>query len=198
MKKSHRRRSIRLKNYDYAEERAYFVTVCTHQKQCIFGYIDDGVMNLSAEGDIVLEEWEQTAILRDNVELDAFVVMPNHIHGIIVITENLNKKNNTHSGDAQTINNDAHSVGAWRAMPLQRQFSKPIPNSLSSIVGGFKSAATRRINILHNTPGAKHWQRNYYEHIIRNKKRLNYIRYYCATNPQRWHEDDLYAEDDIL
>lgn len=104
MKQSHGRRSIRLKNYDYANEGAYFVTVCAYQKQCVFGHIDGGEMNLSAFGEIVIAEWEQTAALRKNVELDAFVVMPNHVHGIIVITENLNVKNNS----------NMPNVGAWR------------------------------------------------------------------------------------
>jgi REP element-mobilizing transposase RayT len=197
MEKSHRRRSIRLKNYDYADEGAYFVTVCTHQKQCIFGYIEDDEMNLSAEGEIVAEEWEQTAVLRDNVELDAFVVMPNHIHGIILIRENLNNKIDASVGDTLIDDTNINPVGAQRAAPLQTSPggitpNNVTPNSLGAIVRGFKSAVTR--HLLNNTPGAKVWQGNYWEHIIRNEERLNTIRGYCATNPQRWYEDDLYLE----
>src|SRR5579864_6472751 len=86
-KNMNHRHSIRLKDYDYTQAGAYFVTICTHDRICRFGNIVDGVMHLNNVGNVVVEEWQQTAILRPYVDLDAFVVMPNHFHGIIVITD---------------------------------------------------------------------------------------------------------------
>ena len=93
-----KRRSIRLKDYPYTHDGAYYVTICTHQKQCLFGTVTDDGVWLSNFGTIVAEEWEKTAQLRDYVKLDAFVIMPNHVHGIIIIQDDKN-------------------VGAWRACP---------------------------------------------------------------------------------
>jgi REP-associated tyrosine transposase len=188
MEKSHRRRSIRLKNYDYAQEGAYFVTICAYQKQCIFGHIDDGEMFLSEYGEIVKEEWEQTSILRDNVELDAFVVMPNHIHGIIVITYNLNAKNNTPN---------VKSVGAW-CIIKPRQFLRYIPKSLPDIIQNFKSVVTKRINNHHPLEYTRVWQRNHDVRIIKNKANLNLLRRYIISNPKRWQQDKLYRDRQII
>lgn len=178
----HRRRSIRLKDYDYTQHGAYFVTICAHERRCIFGQVVDDSMMLNEWGQIVADEWEQTAIVRPNVELDAFVVMPNHVHGIIVIV------------------NDGDSVGAQCIAPLQNAPKRGvtpnnvIPNSLGAIVRGFKSAVTRTINRLPNPPDHPIWQRNYYEHIIRNEESLNMIRSYVATNPAKWAEDKLFVQ----
>lgn len=181
---SRARRSIRLQTYDYADAGAYFVTIYTHRRECVFGAVVNGEMRLSAVGQAVAEEWLQTAIVRPNVELDAFVIMPNHVHGIIVITHRSN-------GD----------VGAQRAAPLQstdlvalKDNSSPqqphvTSGSLGAIVRAFKSASTRRVNLLHDTPGAPLWQRNYYEHVIRDDGDLNRIREYVTHNPQMWETD---------
>jgi putative transposase len=183
---SRHRRSIRLKDYDYTQSGAYFVTICAHERACLFGAAVDGVMILNEWGVIVQEEWEQTAILRPNVELDAFVVMPNHIHGIIVIT------------DVGARDNEARDNGARCIAPLQsaaptRQFGPLTAQSLSTIVGTFKAAVTRRVNRQHDNT-APIWQRNYYEHIIRSEARLDQIRQYVAINATKWAEDSLYAE----
>lgn len=123
-------------------------------------------------GIVVQEEWEQTAILRATISLDAFVVMPNHIHGIVVI-------------DA------VEDMARHGPTPTTRHFAKPIAGSLSTIVGGFKSAATKRINRLREerTPL---WQGRYHEHIIRSETDLNRIRAYIEINPQRWSDDALH------
>lgn len=168
-----KRRSIRIKDYLYTDDGAYYVTICTHQKQCLFGTITDDGVWLSNFGTIVVEEWEKTAQLRDYVKLDAFVIMPNHVHGIIII-----------QGDK--------NVGARCIAPLPRKFGPLESKSLSTIVGTFKAAVTRQINRYRNTPSAKIWQRNYYERVIRNDSELNKIRNYIHTNPARWQEDDLY------
>ncbi len=166
----HRRRSIRLKGYDYAQPGAYFVTICTHGRAMLFGRVVDGEMALNAYGEIVREEWFRTAQVRPYMELfpDEFVIMPNHIHGIVWIVD----------------------VGARRRRsPPPEKLCRPVPGSLPTIVRAFKSAVTRRINALRGTPGAPVWQRNYYEHIIRTEPALDAIRRYIAANPLRWHLD---------
>ncbi len=169
----HRRRSIRLKDYDYSQAGAYFITICTYKKQCMLGNIINGEMVLNKYGKVVEEEWYRSATIRLEVELDAFVVMPNHIHGIVVIVES--------------------TVGAQGLAPLQiRHGCVPVqrkPRSLSTFIWGFKTAATRRINDLRGTPHVPIWQRNYYEHVIRNEDDLNEIREYIVNNPLKWDLD---------
>lgn len=167
----HHRRSIRLKGYDYTQAGVYFVTICVAQRECLFGEIVDGEMRLNEYGRIVAEEWARTATMRSNVELGEFVVMPNHAHGIIVLTDN--------------------DVGARRRLaPTTEQFGKPIAGSLPTIIRAFKSAVTYRINILRQTSGAPVWQRNYWEHIIRNERELERIRAYIINNPANWSIDE--------
>jgi len=167
--KRYHRRSIRLKGYDYTQAGAYFVTICTYQRMCLFGEVVEGQMRLNELGEIVRDEWLKTAQLRPRVVLDAFVVMPNHIHGIIVLVDR--------RGTLQ------------RAPTTFERFGKPTSDSIPTIVRLFKSAAARRINERRGTPGAPVWQRNYYEHIIRSEDSLVRIREYIAENPLRWHLD---------
>jgi REP element-mobilizing transposase RayT len=167
------RRSIRLRNYDYSQAGAYYVTICTRDRECLFGEIVDGEMRLNEMGQIITGCWDESPNHFPNVKLDAFVVMPNHVHGIIVIVET----------------SDSGSVGARHAVPLQRSFGQPISGSLPTIIRSFKSAVTRRINEMRDTPGMPVWQRNYYEHVIRNNRELDRVRRYIAGNPARWTED---------
>ncbi len=176
------RRSIRLKDYDYASEGAYFVTICAAKRASIFGQVDDeGVIQLSEFGAIVHDEWLNTARVRPYVVLDEFAVMPNHFHGILFIMQPDDLSERVTNAD----------VGARRAVPLQtpRAFGKPIAGSLPTIIGAFKSAVTKRINQSRATPGDPVWQRNYYEQVIRNELALNDIRLYIQTNPACWAED---------
>ncbi len=170
----HRRRSIRLIGYDYTQPGAYFVTIVTHERGCLFGKVVNGAMQLNPLGEIVRAEWFKTAELRPYVRLDEreFVVMPNHIHGIIWIVDD----------------DDNDDVGATRrvAPTIPRG---PIPRSIGAIIGQFKSAVTKRINAMRNRASAPIWQRNYYEHIIRNDSSRNRIRQYILENPLRWHLD---------
>ena len=166
----HHRRSIRLKGYDYSQPGAYFVTICVYNRACLFGDVAEGEMRLNAFGEIVHQEWLRTADIRPNVELDAFVVMPNHIHGIIIL----------HDDGRGTLQ---------RAPTKTERFGKPTPNSIPTIVRLFKSATTKRVNEMRRTPGVPVWQRNYYEHIIRDDESMNRIREYIAQNPLRWHLD---------
>jgi REP element-mobilizing transposase RayT len=178
----HDRQSIRLPGWDYRCPAAYFVTVCTHDRVCIFGEVIDGRMALNTYGRIVVEEWRRTEQIRDRVVLDAFMVMPNHVHGVIVITAD---------GRASTDDVTTNRRGTGHRAPTgnERRFGQPRSGSLSTIVGAFKSAVTRRINRLRDTPGDPVWQRNFYERIARNQRELDRIRTYIRRNPARWHRD---------
>ena len=165
----HHRHSIRLKGYDYSQAGAYFVTCVTHNRECLFGEIVVGEMRLNEYGQIVAEEWFKTAQVRSNVELDEFVVMPNHLHGILVIVD------------------DSTTVGANRRFaPTPRA---PTPNSIGAVMMQFKSIVTKCINTMRDSQGAPVWQRNYYEHIVRNERELEHIRAYIVGNPTRWNVD---------
>jgi len=173
-----KRHSIRLKEYDYTQVGAYFVTIMTYEHKPILGEIRDGFMELNLLESITHEEWFKTATLRPYVNLyeDEFVVMPNHIHGIIWIDEkegiNTKKENGDHSQP------------------------KVFSGSLGATIRGFKAATTKRINELLSTPGNPFWKRNYYDRIIRNEKELDAIRGYIQNNPWRWQEEQ--DEDEIL
>ncbi len=185
------RRTIRLPDFDYASEGAYFVTICAYQRECVFGDVVGDAMQLNAAGKIVQEEWLQTGSKRPYVVLDEFVVMPNHFHAILFIMKSDDEAaRGIRVGARRAIeprNQRDANVGAQRAAPLQPHVTA---RSLGAIVRGFKSAATKRINEQRGTPGVPIWQRNYYEHVIRNELSLNDIRSYIQTNPARWAEDN--------
>jgi putative transposase len=172
----HHRRSIRLQGYDYRQIGAYFVTICTLHRICLFGDVVDGEMRLNALGRMVETEWLQTPSIRPNVELDAFVVMPNHFHAIVVIVD-----------DYRAVNRGG--VLQYGRMQYAPTFWSP-SQTIGAIIRGFKSAITKHINDLRDTPGVPVWQRNYYEHIIRNEEDLNRARDYIANNPTQWMEDE--------
>ena len=175
--KKHKRTSIRLEGHDYRLPGAYFVTVCTKDRICLFGKVANGCMVTNRFGQMVAEEWHRTATLRENVVLDAFVVMPNHVHGIVGITEKVAK-----SGGSRDMARHVPTDGT-------RAFSKPLAGVLSTIVGAFKSAVTRRINRIRDTPGETVWQTRFHDHIVRNRRSLNRIRQYIRENPARWAQD---------
>ncbi len=164
----HHRRSIRLKGYDYTQTGAYFVTICTQNRECLFGEIVDGFMRLNGLGAVVRACWHDLPHHYARVKLDAFVVMPNHVHGIIVLTHK--------------------TVGAgFKSAPTITMTVKN--HGLPEIVRAFKTFSSRRVNEIRNTPGTPVWQRNYYETIIRNEESLNHIRKYITNNPLRWATD---------
>ena len=182
---THHRRSIRLKDYDYSKAGAYFVTICTWNKECILGEIDDEKMKLNEYGEIVFEEWYRSSEIRKEIGMDAFVIMPNHIHGIVIINDTITEQYNVGANGCSPIENENMVHVEVNGRPPLRMKSK----SISSFIAGFKSSVTKRINQIRNTPGFPVWQRNYYEHIIRNEKELNAIREYIMYNPLRWNED---------
>jgi len=171
------RRSVRLKRFDYRSSMAYFVTICAYEKQCIFGEIIDGRMTKNLLGEIVEEEWLRTGELRPYVELDAAIVMPNHFHGIVMLM------------DADEGTAPPTDAGTARHAPTKRAFAESVSHSLASVVGSFKSAVSKRINGLRGTPGSVVWQRNYYEHVIRNEHDLQQVREYISNNPAKWELD---------
>jgi len=274
----HHRRSIRLKGYDYSRPGAYFITIVAQDRACLFGKVVDGVMHLSEVGQIVAESWQWLAAQYDYVTLDAWVVMPNHLHGIIVITDqggddgggggddggrggnnggrggddgggggsrtaptaNTPTASNAPTApdaptvnaptapdaptvnaptapDAPTVNAptapDAPTVNAPTApdaptvnaptAPDAPTVNAPTANAptvnaptapakrktVGRLVGAFKTVSTKRINDQRGTPGAQVWQRDFYEHIIRDAAALARIRRYIVENPARWASD---------
>lgn len=175
----HHRRSIRLRHYDYRTPGRYFVTICTYQRLSLFGDVVDGEMQINAFGKAVNDCWQAIPQHFSYVSCDAFVVMPNHVHGIVVIDGDMVGEGIAGEGMAVPCPNKA------------RKFGKPIAGSLPTIVGSFKSAATKRINQIRDAKGSPVWQRNYYERIIRDEAALTNIRRYIRNNPAMWHEDQL-------
>ena len=191
------RKHLRLSGFDYASEGAYFITVVTQNREPLFGEIIHDEMVLSEFGRIVEEEWLRSASIRTEIELGAYVVMPNHFHGIVHIFE---IHNSDHQPDMQP--NDIESiVGAYGHTPLKigtgdrlvaptRNYPHgPKPKSLGALIAGFKSSVTTRINTLRGTPDTPVWQRNYYDHIIRNDRAYDAVEKYIQDNPIRWATD---------
>jgi REP element-mobilizing transposase RayT len=170
----HHRRSIRLQDYDYSQPGAYFVTLVTRGRECLFGSIHHDEMQLNETGKIVRKAWFDLPNHYAYIELGTFCIMPNHMHGIIyVIGDNLNDT----------------SVGAIRESPLLQQRRRM---TISLIVGRIKMNSAKRINLMRETPGIPVWQRNYYDHVTRNDDDLNRIHFYIESNPAKWEDDDEY------
>jgi 2-C-methyl-D-erythritol 2,4-cyclodiphosphate synthase len=174
----HHRESIRLPGYDYSQPGTYFLTLCVHDRDCIFGDIVAGEMRRNAIGDIVAEEWLKSARMRSELRLDQWIVMPNHLHGIVSISRPITLEHERAHGRVPLQG----KPGANRPPPRKAQ-------SISSFVAGFKSAVTSRVNQYRNTPQAPVWQSNFFEHVVRSNRALETIREYIFTNPQRWEND---------
>lgn len=176
----HHRRSIRLQGYDYASAGAYYVTIVAWQRECLFGEVVNKEMVLSKLGLVAEQQWEKLPKRFPNIELGAYMIMPNHMHGIIVIADG--------RGTAGSLN--VLDDGSSRRAPTQEQFQKPVKGSVPTIIRSYKSAVSYRINFMRRTDGVPVWQRNYYEHIIRNQTDLQNKTDYIAANPLLWDEDD--------
>jgi REP element-mobilizing transposase RayT len=200
----HHRRSIRLKGYDYRREGAYYFTICCHQRRCLLGEIKDGVMHLNLVGAIVKAVWDNLPHHFPLIELDTFVVMPNHVHGIIVITDNHhNLESNRNYSPNPDCRGEAFVLGCNDAPPESLSTNaSPFPGyndtspprgtqsgSIGAILQNFKSVATRRVNRVTRNSGTL-WQRNYHEEIIRNEKAYENIRRYIVENSLSWDEDE--------
>jgi REP element-mobilizing transposase RayT len=162
------RHSVRLPDYDYSQPGAYFVTICTKDRRNLFGGVVNEEMCLSRFGGVVKACWEDLPRHFAEVDVNEFVVMPNYIHGIVVLVDGMGT--------------------ACRAHTTER-YARPVTGSLPTIIRSFKSAATKRINEIRRTPGQPVWQRNYYEHVVRTEEEMNRIREYIAGNPATWHDD---------
>jgi len=168
----HHRRSIRLKEYDYSQEGSYFITICTHNREFLFGKISNGEMILNEYGEIVEKCWFDLPNHYWYIALNEFIVMPNHFHCIISMTS------------GTSVMAPGSVVGAGL---------KPAP-TLPEIVRALKTFSARRINEIRKTTGIPVWQRNYYEHIIRDDESYYQISEYIKNNPAHWVEDDYYGK----
>jgi putative transposase len=175
MRKPHRRKSIRLYNHHYARGGTYFLTICAQGRENIFGEIVNGKMVLSEYGKMVLFCWMDIPRHFSCVTLDAFVIMPNHVHGIIKITDR--SKGNTFACGRRGLACQAPT------RTVDRTFAKPIPGSLATVIGSFKSACTRLIR--KTGYDGRVWQRNYHERIIRDTRQYVLARQYIIANPSR-------------
>lgn len=178
------RRSIRLRGYDYTQNGAYFVTICTRNREHLFGEIENGEMRVNPAGNMINRWWHELGNRFPEIELDAFVVMPNHIHGIIVIKRDPMQE----QGEDKPSPVRAPLVGA---LPPHSQ-----SKAIGDIVGAFKSLTAneyiRRVKTKEFPRFEKSiWHRNYYERIIRNDDEWNRIREYIEKNPDTWADDEL-------
>lgn len=172
----HHRRSIRLKGYDYRQAGAYVVTIVTQERLCCLGEVDTlGKMRLNRKGRLIQSCWQAIPTHADHVQLDLFVVMPNHLHGILWIVEDL--------------------IPPQEITTVPPEGTPPPPpagtksRSLNAIVQNFKSVSTRNLNQQAQTLGSSWWQRDYYESIIRDEAHLAAIRDYIHHNPANWYLD---------
>ena len=206
------RRSIRLKAYDYTQPGSYFVTICIQNRMCLLGNIQNGSMILNRAGMMVNSWWMQIPKKFPRVTTDAWVVMPNHCHGILVIGDRANdtsghvndtsdRTNDTGEHIGSPLPGDINTVGADPCVcPGRVSDPRVCPEpSLGRIVQWFKTMTTnayiRGVKQEQWVPFEKRlWQRNYYDHIIRTDQRLRQIQHYVATNPQRWGNDQLHPQ----
>ena len=164
------RKVIRLKEYDYSQAGGYFITICTHNREYLFGQVVNYQMMLNKTGETVKQWWLKLEDKFINVKLDNYVVMPNHIHGIIVVIEK-------------------DKVGAIHELPLQSGMMLRRQMLIPKTVGYFKMNSAKYINRLRDAMGYPLWQRNYYEHVIRNENELDRITEYIQNNPLKWDLD---------
>lgn len=171
MKIEKNRKRNRLENFDYSQNGMYFVTICTKNREDFFGEIKNGRMILNKAGEIAENVWKELPKHYENIEIDCFSIMPNHIHGIINIV------------DVDMVGTGSRAVGTGL---------KPVPtkgHSLSEIIRGFKTFSARFINKRENILERPVWQRSFYDRIIRNETELNKIREYIIKNPESWETD---------
>ncbi len=191
----HHRQSIRLPGYDYTQPNTYFVTICAYQKECLFGDIRDGEIRLNGIGKDVQDRLQISIQMCEEIRLDEFIIMPNHIHFIVWIVGahamrpptgiTIGKRPSQHFTQSpleQVRSEQVRPEGVWHT-PLRR------PRSLSSFVGLFKSATTSRFRKTANGDGQNLWQRNYFERVIRSEGELMRVREYILENPLQWELD---------
>jgi len=201
---NHHRRSIRLHGYDYSQPGIYFITLCTYNRECLFGEILNGEMRLNEFGKIANQCWLEIPNHFPQTQLDEYIIMPDHIHGIIVLNDFVGVQNvGAKIVGAKIVG--TKNVGAKNFSPLPMPTPEPTPlpmptreqnitpfrspsKTIGSIIRGFKIGVTKWFR--QNTDIYVVWQRNFYEHIIRNEDELNRIRQYIIDNPKKWKTDE--------
>jgi REP element-mobilizing transposase RayT len=186
--KIHHRRSIRLQGYDYSQAGLYFLTLNTHDRKCLFGEIIEQKMILNDAGRIAENCWLEIPLHFPNAVLHEYIIMPDHIHGIV----ELNEKIDLVGAENSVVGAENSVVGAENFLPRRNEFQKMIPRSISSIVKGFKIGVTKWFRSQGNSEII--WQRNFYEHIIRNDNSYQHISDYILSNPTNWKDDQINNE----
>ncbi len=154
------RRRCRLAGFDYSSPGAYLITICTHRRRRVLSWVEGSSVCLTDIGALVLREWKRAVRLRPDVKLDVFIIMPDHLHGVVWL------------------------VGADSGNNVMRR-----PTSIPGLIQQFKSMTTRLINRGRRTPGARLWQRSYHDRVIRSEEALLRIRAYIQSNPMKWELD---------
>ena len=172
--------SARLQTWDYGWNSAYFITICTKNRINYFGKVVDGKMQLSHIGIVADILWYEIKNHAHHLELGEFVVMPNHVHGILILNNDCNHHDHDHRRDKACL---VSTIG-------QQRFQNQGKNTISSIIGGYKSAVTKHA---HRLGYQFIWQPRFHDHIIRNDTAYNYIVEYIQNNPQNWHQDKFYG-----
>ena len=192
------RRSIRLKGYDYSQAGLYFITICCQHRIYRFGQIENGEMVLNEYGEIASDEWLKLPERFPDFELDVFQIMPNHIHGIIALNDISAGAGFTPALNADTVNADtahADTAHADAAHAVDNRATARVAPTVSDIVGAYKSLVANGCLEIYKTKNkimGKLWQRNYWEHIIRDEKSYQTISHYIINNPAKWNDDKFY------
>jgi putative transposase len=207
----HRRRSIRLRGYNYSQEGPYFVTICIQNRECLFGEVADGEMRLNDAGKMVSDAWQRMLARFPHAGIDEFIVMPNHFHGILILSRRGEPCvrpdvcvrpdffiGNHTSGECiqgDRVNTGECIQGEHKVRPYKEHPRGTMSDSVGRMVQAFKSVTTgeyvcgvRKFNW--RPFRYRLWQRNYYEHIIRDEDELNRIRQYVRENPLQWESDN--------
>jgi REP element-mobilizing transposase RayT len=194
----HHRKLLRLKGYDYSNAGLYFITICCQDRVWRFGRVENGKMILNEFGQIANDEWIKLENRFENFELDVFQIMPNHMHGIIKLKEPMLGSGFTPDHYDHNDQNETHGIETNNIQPntIENNTSKNKP-TISDIIGAYKSLVSNaclEIYKFRNQMMGKLWQRNYYEHIIRDERAYNNISNYIIDNPAKWHEDKFFNQ----
>ena len=184
----HHRRSMRLKGYDYSQEGLYFITICVQNRNCWFGNIENGDMELNEIGIIANKYWMEIPNHYPQVKLHEHIIMPNHLHGIIEIVGICHGKS-LHDDAGNTVGT-CHGMSLSQPKSHERHFAKPISGSVSTIINQYKSSVKRWCN--KNNYEYFQWQSRFNDHIIRNEQSLETISNYILNNPTKWVDDKFY------
>jgi len=179
--------SIRLNDFDYSKNGAYFVTICTRNNEYIWGNVNDQLMNMTRQGEIVKECWLALPLHYCNCTLDEFIVMPNHVHGVVIINNDIIETSFKQDNIVAETGLKPDTVVVETGLkPVSTVGRVAKPYSLSEIIRGFKTFSARKVNEYQNTRGKPFWQERFYDRIVRNEEELNRIRRYIVENPLKW------------